>query len=68
MSSINIASLGTFVSFACKVVVLVLSGQDGEVLCRMEVSNVCLSVCSFYRGFQTQASQNSLNWYHVFCR
>lgn len=38
----SIASLGTFVSFACKVVDLVLSGQDGEVLCRTEVSNVCV--------------------------
>lgn len=67
-SSKNIPSLGTFVSFACKMVDLVLSGQDGEVLCRTEVSNVYLCVCSCYRGFQTQTSQNSLNWYHVFCR
>lgn len=45
-SSKNIAGLGTFVSFACKVVDLVLNGQDGEVLCRVEVSNVCVCVSS----------------------
>lgn len=32
-------------SFACKMVDLVISGQDGEVLCRTDVSNVCLYVC-----------------------
>lgn len=45
-SSKSIAGLVTFVSFACKVVDLVLIGQDGEVLCGMEVSNVCVCVSS----------------------
>jgi len=45
-SSKNIAVLGKFVSFDCKVVDLVLIGQDGEVLCRTEVSNVCVCVSS----------------------
>lgn len=50
-SSKNIAVLGTFVSFACKVVDLVLIGQDGEVLCRMEVAYLmCVFVCLHAKG------------------